>query len=133
MKVRCFGCDASIEAQGADQIVDAFVAHGRETFDVGAVRPKRGFEHRPIRLVDLARLEPLSRRTQLGARRDHSDARPARADDVGDAGGGQRSDLRSSETRSCLEHDVAFARVAASRPNVVTLANGIGNVDAVVC
>ena len=30
MKVRCFGCDASIEAQGADQIVDAFVAHGRE-------------------------------------------------------------------------------------------------------
>jgi len=30
VKVRCFGCDASIEAQGADQIVDAFVAHGRE-------------------------------------------------------------------------------------------------------
>lgn len=30
MKVRCFGCDASIEAHGADEVVDAFVAHGRE-------------------------------------------------------------------------------------------------------
>ena len=30
MKVRCFGCDASIEANGADEVVDAFVAHGRE-------------------------------------------------------------------------------------------------------
>ena len=30
MKVRCFGCDASIEANGADEVVDAVVAHGRE-------------------------------------------------------------------------------------------------------
>ena len=30
MKVKCFGCDASIEADGADEVVDAFVAHGRE-------------------------------------------------------------------------------------------------------
>ena len=30
MRVKCFGCDASIEANGADEIADAFVAHGRE-------------------------------------------------------------------------------------------------------
>ena len=30
MKVRCFGCDASIEADGADAVVDAFVVHGHE-------------------------------------------------------------------------------------------------------
>jgi len=28
--VKCFGCDALIEADGADAAVDAFVAHGRE-------------------------------------------------------------------------------------------------------
>ena len=30
MKVKCFGCDASIEADGADDVVDAFVVHGHE-------------------------------------------------------------------------------------------------------
>ena len=30
MKVKCFGCDATIEADGADDIVDAFVVHGKE-------------------------------------------------------------------------------------------------------
>ena len=100
------------------------VAHRREPFDVGAVRAKRGLEHRPVRLVDLARLERLSRRAQLGAGREHRDARPARADDLRDAGGGKRADLRGSETRPGFEHDVAFARVASARPNVVTLANG---------
>ena len=30
MKVKCFGCDASIEADGADDGVDAFVVHGQE-------------------------------------------------------------------------------------------------------
>ena len=30
MKVRCFGCDASIEADGTDHVVDAFVVHGHE-------------------------------------------------------------------------------------------------------
>jgi len=30
VKVRCFECDVSIEAHGADEVVDAFVAHGRE-------------------------------------------------------------------------------------------------------
>ena len=30
MKIKCFGCDASIEADGADAVVDAFVVHGRE-------------------------------------------------------------------------------------------------------
>ena len=30
MKVRCFGCDALIEAHDADAVADAFVAHGRE-------------------------------------------------------------------------------------------------------
>ena len=30
MKVKCFGCDASIEAHGADDAVDAFVVHGKE-------------------------------------------------------------------------------------------------------
>ena len=30
MKVKCFGCDASIEAHGADEAVEAFLAHGRE-------------------------------------------------------------------------------------------------------
>lgn len=31
VKVKCFGCDASIEAHGgADDVVDAFVVHGRE-------------------------------------------------------------------------------------------------------
>jgi hypothetical protein len=30
VRVRCFGCDATIEADGADDVVDAFVVHGRE-------------------------------------------------------------------------------------------------------
>jgi hypothetical protein len=30
MKVKCFGCDASIEADGADDVVDAFVVHAQE-------------------------------------------------------------------------------------------------------
>jgi len=30
VKIKCFGCDASIEADGADAVVDAFVVHGRE-------------------------------------------------------------------------------------------------------
>jgi hypothetical protein len=30
VKVKCFGCDASIEADGADDVVDAFVVHGKE-------------------------------------------------------------------------------------------------------
>jgi GNAT superfamily N-acetyltransferase len=30
VKVKCFGCDASIEADGADDVVDAFVVHGQE-------------------------------------------------------------------------------------------------------
>jgi GNAT superfamily N-acetyltransferase/predicted small metal-binding protein len=30
VKVKCFGCDASIEADAADEVVDAFVVHGRE-------------------------------------------------------------------------------------------------------
>ena len=29
MKVKCFGCDASIEARRADDVVDAFVVHGQ--------------------------------------------------------------------------------------------------------
>ena len=49
------------------------------------------------------------------------------------AGRGKRADLRSAETRPGLEHDVAFARVATARSHVVTLANGIGHLDAVVC
>jgi GNAT superfamily N-acetyltransferase len=31
MKVKCFGCDALIEAEGADAVIDGFVAHGRES------------------------------------------------------------------------------------------------------
>src|SRR5262245_11298346 len=31
MKVKCFGCDALIEADDSDSIVDAFVAHGQES------------------------------------------------------------------------------------------------------
>ena len=30
MKVKCFGCDALIEADAADDVVDAFVAHGQQ-------------------------------------------------------------------------------------------------------
>jgi GNAT superfamily N-acetyltransferase len=30
VKVKCFGCDASIEADGVDDVVDAFVVHGQE-------------------------------------------------------------------------------------------------------
>ncbi len=30
VKVKCFGCDASIEADSADDVVDAFVVHGQE-------------------------------------------------------------------------------------------------------
>ena len=30
MKVKCFGCDALIEADDSDTIADAFVAHGQE-------------------------------------------------------------------------------------------------------
>ena len=31
MKVKCFGCDAVIEADVADAVADAFVAHGQES------------------------------------------------------------------------------------------------------
>jgi hypothetical protein len=31
VKVKCFGCDAQIDANDADAIVDAFVAHGQES------------------------------------------------------------------------------------------------------
>lgn len=30
MKVKCFGCDASIEGDSTDHVVDAFIVHGRE-------------------------------------------------------------------------------------------------------
>lgn len=30
MRVKCFGCDALIEAGGADQVAEAFVVHGKE-------------------------------------------------------------------------------------------------------
>jgi hypothetical protein len=30
VKVKCFGCDALIESDDPDAIVDAFVAHGKE-------------------------------------------------------------------------------------------------------
>ena len=30
MKVKCFGCDALIEADDSDAVADAFVAHGQE-------------------------------------------------------------------------------------------------------
>src|SRR5882672_5988365 len=30
VKIKCFGCDALIEADDADAVVDAFVAHGRD-------------------------------------------------------------------------------------------------------
>ena len=31
MKVKCFGCDALIEADDSDAVADAFVAHGQES------------------------------------------------------------------------------------------------------
>ena len=31
MKVKCFGCDASIEADGAEHVVEAFVVHGQQS------------------------------------------------------------------------------------------------------
>ena len=31
MKIKCFGCDALIQADDSDAIVDAFVAHGHES------------------------------------------------------------------------------------------------------
>ena len=31
MKVKCFGCDASIEAHGADEAVEAFLVHARDS------------------------------------------------------------------------------------------------------
>jgi hypothetical protein len=31
VKVKCFGCDAVIEADDADAVADAFVAHGRQS------------------------------------------------------------------------------------------------------
>jgi len=31
VKVKCFGCTASIEADGADAVADAFVVHGQES------------------------------------------------------------------------------------------------------
>lgn len=33
MKVKCFGCDALIEADDSDAVADAFVAHGQESHD----------------------------------------------------------------------------------------------------
>ena len=31
MKVKCFGCDALIEADDSDAVADAFVAHGQKS------------------------------------------------------------------------------------------------------
>jgi GNAT superfamily N-acetyltransferase len=31
LKVKCFGCDALVDADGADDVVDAFVVHGQES------------------------------------------------------------------------------------------------------
>ena len=31
MKVKCFGCDALIEADAADSVAGAFVAHGKQS------------------------------------------------------------------------------------------------------
>jgi hypothetical protein len=31
VKVKCFGCDASVEADAADRVVEAFVVHGQES------------------------------------------------------------------------------------------------------
>jgi len=42
VKVKCFGCDALIESDDSDAIVDAFVAHGKErhtwSYPEGAIR-----------------------------------------------------------------------------------------------
>src|SRR5688572_33296242 len=109
---------------------DVVVARGREAFDVGTVRAQGGLEHRPVRLVDLAGLERFSWCAQLGAGRDDGDTRRACADELGNAGCGERADLRGSEPGPCLEHDVALSCVAATRSDVVILANGLANLDA---
>ena len=42
MRVKCFGCDALIEADDSDAVADAFVVHGKEShtwsYPEGAIR-----------------------------------------------------------------------------------------------
>ncbi len=73
------------------------------TLDVGAGGGERGREHDAVRLVDLARLERLAGMRELAAGREHDDARSARADTVGDAGGRERAELCRAEPDACSE------------------------------
>ena len=45
MKVKCFGCDALIEADDSDAVADAFVAHGHDSHTWSY--PEEGMELRP--------------------------------------------------------------------------------------
>lgn len=79
---------------------------------------QQGGEHRPVRLVDLARPEALARRAQLRSRDEHADARPLRATHLADAGSGERAHLRRAEPDARLEHGASRADVAAARADV---------------
>ena len=89
-------------------------------------------EHRAVRLVDLARPELLTRRSQLRASAEDDDGGPAGAENVRDTRRCERSDLRGAKHRACLEQGVTRADVAPGRSHVCPERHGIRHFDPVV-
>ena len=77
----------------------------RAHVDVGPGDRRARLEHDAVRLVDLAGRELGARRAQLGARRQHGDARTAAAVDRGEPDRSQRADLSRAEPRPGRKND----------------------------
>ena len=90
------------------------VLRGREPLDNGACLLEHARQHDPVRLVDLAGLERLSGRPQLGAGDQDRDARCAVRGDRLDPAGGDRTDAGGGEDVPRREHLVARPHVAAA-------------------
>ena len=108
------------------------VLHGREPLDDRAGRGELGRERERVRLVDLAGAERLSRRAELGSRREHDRPRPASAAERRRTRSGERADLRRPEDDAGSDDDVAGAHVAGARPHVLPLPERCVDDDPVV-
>ena len=78
----------------------------------------RGREHRPVGLVDLARLQRRARRDQLRARGQHEHHRTSAHRDTGVPDRRRDADLRGPEHGARGEHDVARRDVLRRPPHV---------------
>jgi hypothetical protein len=107
------------------------VPDGVDDGDVCAGRLELRGEHHGVRLEDLARRERSTRRTQLAPGREHGDAWAPCAPDGCHSRGRKRAQLCWTERFTALDDDVARARIASARTDVVPDSDPLDRDDAV--